>query len=109
MEIKGISDFINWFENTNQPTVLIGIILGVLFQYFFSYYTKYTKAKNKDSVKFDKKELLITSVISIFLSVILYSTALSKVGEMKSDLLVLSISAQTGFFWQSIINQIKSK
>jgi hypothetical protein len=109
MEIKGISDFLHWFWDTNQSTALLGIVLGIVFKFVFDYYTKYTKAKDKTKIKFDKKGFWLTAVISLFLSILLYSTLLSKVAELHSDLLVLSISMQSGFFWQSILDRLRAK
>jgi len=108
MEIQGFSDFRDWFWNTNQSTALIGVAVGIIFQFVFSYYTSYLRSKNKAKSKFDQKGFWLTVIVSFFLSVIIYSTLLSKIAELDSDLLVLSTSMQSGFFWQSILDRLRS-
>jgi putative flippase GtrA len=104
MEITSLDGLSNWFWNSNQPTALIGIALGIIFKYVYDYYLRYTKSKRKSNIKFDRKGFFLTVLLSAFLSVLLYSGFLSKVADLKSDLLVLSVAAQTGFFWQTIIS-----
>jgi hypothetical protein len=109
MAIKGLTDLIDWFWNTNQSTALFGIALGIIFRFLFDYTLRYLKSKNKSQVKFDLKGFILTVILSGFLSLILYSGLLSKIAELNSDLLVLSVSVQNGFFWQTLIGEIGKK
>jgi hypothetical protein len=109
MEIKAFSDLANWWLNTNQGTALIGIALGIIFKYIYDYALRYFQAENKARVIFDWKGFWLTVVLSGFLSIIMYSGLLSAVAELKSDLLVLSVAAQNGFFWQTIVGKLSEQ
>jgi uncharacterized membrane protein YobD (UPF0266 family) len=106
MQIVSFKTFLDWFWGTNQSTALIGITLGIIFKYIYDYFLKYSKAKDKSQIAFDRKGFLLTVLLSGFLSILLYSGFLSQVADLKSDLLVLSVAIQTGFCWQTIIGDI---
>jgi hypothetical protein len=106
MEITGLDSFFHWFWSSNQSTVLIGTTLGIIFKYFYDYSISYFRATDKSTVVFDRKGFLITIVLSGFLSLILFSSVLSKIVDLKSDFLVLSVALQNGFFWQTLIGDI---
>lgn len=106
MQIVGLDSFMHWFWSSNQSTVLIGTAFGIIFKYFYDFSISYFKATNKSTVTFDIKGFLITVVLSGFLSIILFSSLMSKIVDLNNDFLVLSIALQNGFFWQTLIGDM---
>lgn len=106
MHITTPIELVKYFWNSDQSTILIGTILGIIFRYFYEYTLEYFRAKDKAKIQFDMKGLLLTLLLSFFLSIILFSSIFGKVAELDDDLLIFSISAQNGFFWQTLIGDI---
>jgi hypothetical protein len=109
MQIQTFDEISKWFISTNQATALIGMALGIIFKYFYDYSLKYFQAPDKSKVIFDWKGFKLIVLLSGFLSIIMYSGLLSTVAKLESDLLVLSVAAQNGFFWQTIIGKLSEK
>jgi Na+(H+)/acetate symporter ActP len=106
MQNNTLTNFFNWWSNTNQGLALIGIALGIIAKFFYEYTIKYLRARNKSSVRFDWKGFGLTVLLSGFLAIVMYSGLLSAVAQLKNDLLVLSVAAQNGFFWQTLIDKL---
>jgi hypothetical protein len=104
-----VNDFFNWWNNNNQGLAVVGIALGIIAKFFYEYTIKYLRARNKASIRFDWKGFGLTVLLSGFLSIVMYSGLLSAVAQLNNNLLILSVAAQNGFFWQTLIDKLSEQ
>jgi hypothetical protein len=104
MQDNSLIYLFKWWDDT--LIALIGIALGIIAKYLYEYTIKYLRAKNKAVVRFDWKGFWLTVLLSGFLAVVMYSGLLSAVAKLENNLLILSVAAQNGFFWQTIIDKL---
>lgn len=86
-----------------------GIAAGVLGKYFYDFAIMYLKATDRSKVAWDINSFFIIVILSGFIALLLYGFVFEKVSKLEDFWLVLSASAQAGFFSQSIIGEIGKK
>lgn len=95
--------------NLLRPLVLLGTALGIVAKYVYDFYSLYRQAKDPTKVKWDWKGFGLTLILSLFFSLILYGVVIGRVQGLNDNLLVFSVAAQNGFFWQAVIGEIGKK
>ena len=97
-----------WLQTVTDflpPIIMIGAIVGVIGKYVYDFSVRYGKADDKTKVKWDWKGFWLTAIVSLVLSLLLYGVILDRVEGLEDNVLIFSIAAQNGFFWQSIVGE----
>lgn len=89
--------------------ILGGTVVGGIGKYIYDYSVRYSKAEDKNIVKWDWKEFWLTVVVSIVTALLLYRFVFEQVSKLSDKMLVFSISTQIGFVSQFLITKMFRK